>query len=279
MWLLAALSVPARAQPVETVELHHRSADELIPLLLPMAGPDASISAGSHVFLRAARPQADRLRALIAQLDQPARRLAVTLREDPPADGPQVHAGADGSVTVSTAREREPRGRESPADDDRSTTVATASRSRRLQVVEGEQVRIDLPATQSIRFRIPAGGGAGRPASASPGVPGATTASGGAAAVAGGVVTFESVTAFAARFAIAGRTVVIELTPLRQGAVAAYPEAPAAASVRGSLGEWIALGTAGPPSGPQDAGAASEPTSYAGVWVRVELDPAPASPR
>ncbi len=219
---------------------------------------------------------------LVAQPDRPALRLVVTVREDSPSDRRQVQTDADGSVTVSTGRgrERESRGRESRGDDDRSTTVATADRSRRLQAVEGDRVRIDLPAIQSVRFRVPAtGAGTGARARASPAAPGAASAAGSAAPVAGGVVYFESVAAFAARFAIAGQRVVIELTPLRQDTVAAYAEAPATVSVQGPIGEWIALGDADPRSGHQGADAGPAPASYRGVWVRVEIDPSPPSPR
>lgn len=211
------------------------------------------------------------------------RRLLVQVRDTPPQGGAAIRHGADGSYSVSTG---------SGDRDDRAdppgngATLSTSNAVRRLRIREGERVRVDLPGVQSLQFHVPAAG-SGAPAGTA-GVSQASTSKGGNAATApsvSGVVTFEAVTAFAARFALRGSAVRIELTPLRVGAVAApfAPAAtdqaaqPAAVTVQGRVGEWIALGDTdlSPPAASLNA--AAEPARPASVWVRVDPEPAGAS--
>lgn len=230
------------------------------------------------------------------------RHLLVQVRDTPPLGHAAVRHGADGSYTVSTggSGERDERGAQAP---DNGTTLSTGNSVRRVHIVEGQRVRVDLPAVQSLQFHVPlpAAGNGKRAAGASAGAASAGTTTGtntgttatasgtttGAAASAApsvsGVVYFDSVAAFAARFALSGSTVRIELQPLRSGTVAA-PYAAAAGDgadrpvvVVGRVGEWIALGD----TDLQDPGATlnvtAEPPRPASVWVRVDPEAAEAA--
>jgi len=121
-------------------------------------------------------------------------------------------------------------------------------------------------------------GAAGTPATA--GTTGAaSTANAAAAPSVSGVVNFEAVAAFAARFALAGSSVRVELTPLPAGTITA-PYAAAAGSpqatvtVQGRVGQWIALGDTELSSPARSLNATPDPVRPASVWVRVRPDPA-----
>jgi hypothetical protein len=217
------------------------------------------------------------------------RHLLVQVRDTAPLGPAAIRHGADGSYAVSTGGggERDERGARAP---DNAVTLSTSSRVRRVHILEGQRVRLDLPAVQSLQFHVPipgAGAGKGGGAGVGSGSTAAGTAGGTGAASASGVVYFEAVSGFAARFAVAGSAVTIELTPLRAGTVAPPPySASAAASaadapdrvvtVAGRLGEWIALGDTDLQDPGRNLNATAEPTSPASVWVRVDPEAADA---
>ena len=225
----------------------------------------------------------------------PHRRLLVEVRDTPPQRAGGIRHGADGSYSVSTgAGDTDERANA----DDNSTTLSTGNSVRRLHIAEGERVRVDLPSVQSLQFHVPVPGGATGKASGKPaatagaggagGVSGAASASGstGSANAAGsapsvsGVVTFSAVSAFAARFALAGSTVLVELTPLQVGTVsapyAAAGAAPAKVIVQGRVGQWISLGDTELSNPRTSLNTTPEPITPGSVWVRVQLDPTEA---
>lgn len=243
------------------------------------------------------------------------RHLLVEVRDTPPHSAAAIRHGADGSYSVSTGS--------GGSDDtvgpaDNSTTLSTGNSVRRVHIMEGERVRVDLPSVQSLQFHMPVPGasaGAAKPATGATGTgamgrsparvnatgmaagTGSTAAAGasgaaGTSAAAGtattaastpsvsGVVTFEAVGAFAARFALAGPTVRVELTPLPSGtisapyAVAGAGSAPSTVIVQGRVGQWIALGDTELSSPSRNLNVTADPVRPASVWVRVQPDPA-----
>jgi hypothetical protein len=239
----------------------------------------------------------------------PPRHLLVQVRDTPPQGPAAIRHGADGSYSLSTGSgaDRDDRGALAP---DNATVLSTSNRLRRVHLVEGERVRVDLPAVQSLQFHLsqssstststgkgaaaPTGGArgaAGSSASSAPAGAGSTGSTGstgnasgsGSAGASGaavsGVVYFEAVSAFAARFTVAGPAVHIELTPLRRGGVAAPYAAGAAGAdapvtITGRLGEWIALGDTDLGDTAKSLSVTADPASPASVWVRVDLETA-----
>ncbi len=216
-----------------------------------------------------------------------ARTWIVQLRDTPPSGKAAFARGADRSYTVSTG---------GGADrDDASTAgngyvLGAGNAQRQMRVREGERLRVDLPAVQSLQFHVPQRAAptgsspssatpAGRaPASAGSAPSSATAPSGAAGAVpsVSGVVYFEAVAAFAASLHVSGTRVHIDLVPLRVGSVeapliggASRSNAPLA--VEGRLGEWIALGDADLPPA-RSLSPTAEPPSPASVWLRVLPD-------
>ncbi|HMW43334.1 MAG TPA: hypothetical protein PKC88_13240, partial [Plasticicumulans sp.] len=80
--LLLAMS-PARAEvPVlVTVDLRHRNAEELIPLLRPVAGELTLSGQGAVLIVRGPQARIDELLGVLDALDVPPRTLLVSLRQ------------------------------------------------------------------------------------------------------------------------------------------------------------------------------------------------------
>ncbi len=204
---------------------------------------------------------------------RPPRHLLVDVRDTPPAAVVRSGRGADHSYTVSTGGADDAAG--APGN---ASTVSTQTSIRRVRVVEGERIRVDLPAVQSLQFHVPLGaatGGRGHGAA-----PSAPAAAGGAAdpAATSGVVYYEGVAAFSARFYLRGDTVTVELVPLQRGSVSA-PFVPAAggsgAAVLASaaVGEWLPLGDSDLDTTGNTLNENPDPPSPASLWVRIFPDP------
>lgn len=80
--LLALSSALAYAgDRIEIIALKHRSAEELMPLIRPLLDPNEALSgSGYQLIVRAAPARQDEIRALVAQLDQSARQLRISVR-------------------------------------------------------------------------------------------------------------------------------------------------------------------------------------------------------
>lgn len=86
VWLTVALviglALPAAADNthIELIQLKGRTAEELIPLLKPVVQPGGSLSgSGFRLIVRATEVQHAEIRRLLAELDQPPRRLLITV--------------------------------------------------------------------------------------------------------------------------------------------------------------------------------------------------------
>lgn len=79
LWLLSTACLAAAS--IEIIALQHRSADELMPLLKPHLEANEGLSGtGYQLILRAAPQRQHELRALIAQLDQAAETVRISVR-------------------------------------------------------------------------------------------------------------------------------------------------------------------------------------------------------
>jgi len=241
--LAVTLALAAAARPFDpvSIELHHRSAESLLTVLRPLAAPATLTGAGMWLQVRAAPADLARVTQLVRQSDRSLRPLAIALRDDPPPADSDPPA-RDGSVTLST-------GGALPADvHGNGQFLSTLAQRRGTEVLEGDPVRISMPATQSLRFRRRDSG---------LGVAGA--------------VHFDAVSDFAARIWLVGETVAIELQPRGSGRVAASSEETwETMTVYGQAGRWIALADSG--TSPDSAGNAAPRT---GVWIKVMARPDP----
>jgi hypothetical protein len=248
--LLAATAAAARAQPITVIELRHRSAEELLPLLQSLVEPGGALSGrGSQLFARVSPANLEQLRALLAALDRPPRMLEITVRQDLAGEREQRTLRAEGGVVLDSRGAAagvvvQPHG---------ERVVGTRRAEQRIRVLEGGRaliaIGVAIPFTFNHWLLTPQGLTEVQATS-----------------------FYEAVTGFAVRPLLAGDIVTLELEPTD---VALGPrgleQTRLMTRVQGRLGEWIALGGADLEAQAR-AGAlgAARANVRRGVWVRVE---------
>jgi hypothetical protein len=215
---------------LEVIDLQHRSADELLPLLQPLVEPEGSVAAyENRLIVRATPAQLAEVRALLAHFDRPARQLLISVRHGSLLERQQRSAGVSGSVrrgsgaiVVPRADGSLPDGVEVEWGDQRRQEDRGAS--QQLRVEEGREAQIFLGSSSPVvtTYQAPDGSWVRRSESR-----------------AGG-------SGFTVLPRVQGDRVQLQIT-LRQ-AIAALDGRPAsqAAStvVSGRLGEWFEIGGA-----------------------------------
>lgn len=98
---LLMLSSVVWAQGLEIIDLRHRSAEQLLPQLMPFVEPGGALSGmNGKLFLRASGRNQAEIRQLVAALDTPLRRLMISVRQDGADSGSDRGAGVAGRVEV-----------------------------------------------------------------------------------------------------------------------------------------------------------------------------------
>jgi len=246
--LLAALAAPAvlRAQAVQEIELRHRTAEDLLPLLQPFVEPGGALSGrGSRLFVRASEANVQQLRALLAKLDVAPRLLEITLRRE------LDHAAAqrtEGVVVLDTR--------------DAAAGVSIGAHGARIEGTRRVEQRIRVLVGRRALIHI----GVAIPFTFNHWV---ATPQGLTEVQA--TTFYEAVTGFAARPSLAGEVVTLELEPLD---VALGPRGIEGlrlmTRVQGRLGEWIALGGADLAAPARHAAGDASAGGRRGLWARVE---------
>jgi hypothetical protein len=261
--LLALAAGASWPQQLTVVDLHHRSAESLMTVLRPLVAPAKVTGSGAQLRVRASPSDLPRVVRVIEESDRPLKALAVALSDDPPSTtgdirpDPQVPSPG-GSVTLSTGHAMAP----DPVGNGQILSTWPDRRSSRI--LEGDPLRISMPAPQSLWFGPHGGRGtARRPGTSASGAGN----SGPTSTEVQGVVHFEAVSDLTARIWIAETTVAIELTPLG-GLDAGGDRGSEPAIVYGRVGQWIALAD----SGVDARGGSGAPRS--GLWIKVDVAPA-----
>ncbi|MDK9702214.1 MAG: hypothetical protein OEL20_03680 [Sulfuritalea sp.] len=232
------LSSVAWAQGLEIIDLRHRSAGQLLPQLMPFVEPGGTLGgADGKLFLRAsARNQAE-IRALVASLDTPVRRLMISVRQEGTDSGSDRGAGVSVRVEV---------GAGGTALSGRRHLYQSDSRSRRdtsqqVQTIDGGRAAILVGESLMLPFRqvvmTPAG-----------------------VVVSESFVQRELGTGFIAVPRLAGDRVTLEISP-RDDAPGPLPGSVnmqrLLTTVSGRLDEWLELGGASGDRSGSSAGIAS----------------------
>ncbi|HFD79250.1 MAG TPA: hypothetical protein ENK05_02500 [Gammaproteobacteria bacterium] len=93
----------ARADGIHTVQLKHRPADEVVPVIQPMLRPGDSISGrGFQLFIRTDEATFRQVEAMIASLDRPAKMLLISVFQGNERDLRAL--GVAGQVKVDTGK-------------------------------------------------------------------------------------------------------------------------------------------------------------------------------
>ena len=243
--LFAWFSIGAQAAEMElkTFQLHHRSAQELIPIVKPLLAPGAGISgSGYTLFVRSTPQDLHQVTRLLQQLDTAPRNLVVTVHQGLLTDE-ELHGGAvsgqigNGNVTLRSGGSGDHRsggsveigqgGNRARVQVYRTQRKTGEETDQRLRVLQGQWARISIgqqmPVPQSTIIQTP-----------------------------GGLSSQQSIeykdvsSGFEVRPQVSGDTVTMEVRPFRNTPAAtgggAIDTQSIVAAVSGRLGQWIELG-------------------------------------
>jgi hypothetical protein len=97
--LLLAATRALAAPSLEVIELRSRSAEEMIPLIHPLADPGTTLTGkGYQLIIKAEPAQMIELQRLVRQLDTPLRNLLITVRQITREEARQSEVGASGRI-------------------------------------------------------------------------------------------------------------------------------------------------------------------------------------
>src|SRR2546423_14805763 len=98
--VLMLLAAPASAQnALEIITLRHRTAEQVLPSLQPLLEPGGTLSGqGTQLFVRTSPANLDDLRLALTAIDQPARRLLISVRYDQDRDVAAAGIDAHGRI-------------------------------------------------------------------------------------------------------------------------------------------------------------------------------------
>ena len=135
--------------PIEVINLHSRTYDEILPVIKPFVGSDGSITGmGTSVLIKAAPERLDEIKRLLVELDRPPKRLLITVgnKQDREHSSSGYRASADIQAGNSQIGINSPG---YPVDssqaqvilhDGRSTTASSSQQF--VQAVEGQPAYI-----------------------------------------------------------------------------------------------------------------------------------------
>jgi type II secretory pathway component GspD/PulD (secretin) len=267
--LLGAMPLVApvvRAESLESIALHYRTAEDLLPILRPLVPQGSAITGtGAVLLVRADAATLQRLREAVASLDRAPRQLLITVGQGMSLQGRGTSVRGSGTIGAGDVQVGVNR---PPAPDASGQVVIRAGAARddahnvsSVRALEGYETYIALGQSRPFTSTTVSGGGFHPPS---------VTQS----------TEFRDVqTGFYATPRVVGDRVTLEISPHQQRLSGAGHHAPVTTgsmttTVTGRLGEWIPLGgtiedAAGSNSGLVTWGTRSDLTQYS-AWVKVE---------
>jgi type II secretory pathway component GspD/PulD (secretin) len=268
--VLAALlsAIVAQAQDLQVIELRHRLASDVIPTVEPLLEPGGVITGmDGTLFVRTSPANLAQIREVVDALDRRQRQLMLTVRQGTVADvdsaqarGSATIGGGDVQVGVNRPPAAEP-----------GASVGTNFRTQRgdsnnvssVRALEGMETYIAIG--QSVPVNT---------TRVSPGWGGVT--------VQQSTELRSASTGFYATARLSGETVTLEISPQQQRLRAtargpAVETAGASSTIRGRLGEWLALGAvqesnSSGTTGLLVWGRQSDSSQYS-IWIKVDEIP------
>ncbi|MBL8381616.1 MAG: hypothetical protein JNM90_00970 [Burkholderiales bacterium] len=254
---LAGAAPPLCAQALEIIELRHRPAEQMLPLLQPLlaAGGTAS-GTGFQLFVRTTPANLAQIRQVVASLDRAPRQLLIHVRQD--AGATAASAGVGGTVVLAPGAS----GARAGVWD--RTATAQDNVSQVIRVLEGNPAVINTGASTLVPQRT------------------VTRTAGGAVVVQESAVQRDYATGFVVTPRLSGDTVHLEIgaqrdTPLPDSAglgrgAAAVNRVVSTVSAR--LGEWVELAVVNQAGQSEGRGllarSSDAATQERRVFVRVE---------
>ena len=251
LWLMLAV-----AQQMEIIELRSKTAEQVLPALLPLVEPGGTLTGmNNQLFLKASpRNRADIKRALAA-MDTPSRRLIIRVTENRQAESSDRGAAASGQVVLGSTRR---------ADVGATVWDTKSVRGERagqmVQTIDGGQAFIQIGRSLPLPMRQLIVGPGG--------------------AIVNETVVYRDIgRGFYASPRVNGQRVTLEISQQSESLEGNHPRAGISqqrlsTTVSGQLGEWIELGGGGRQSAGNQGGSFSISTSDArdnrAIWLMVE---------
>jgi type II secretory pathway component GspD/PulD (secretin) len=130
----------ASNDPLTTIELKGRSADEVIPIIRPLLAPEDAITGkGNLLIMRTDPATVSQIRQLLKEIDRPLNNLLITVRTGVDMSHEQSSAGVSGNVVINKPGE-------SDIDMRLSKQYQTQNRgsTQQLRVLEGQPAFINV---------------------------------------------------------------------------------------------------------------------------------------
>lgn len=139
-WLF--VSVAFAQGTLEVISLRHRTADQVIPVLRPLLEPGGVLSGQyNQLIVRTSAGNLAQIRAVLDSIDQPARRLVISVRFDNTQQSARSGVEADARVTN--------RGSSANVRIEDSHSSLDGRVDQRIQVLEGGQATISTGESRS----------------------------------------------------------------------------------------------------------------------------------
>lgn len=251
----------AWAQALVVIDLQHRRAEEIIPVLQPLLEPGGALTGQDYkLFVRASSGNVAQIRSALAQLDKQLRQMLVSVRRSTARDIEREQASAsgtlrtgDGSVSVNE-RPRTEAGVTVRAGEGGLQTQGASVSS--VQVLEGNAAFIATGTSVPMVTAIAVGGGR-RPL------------------VAGTVEHRNLRRGFMVTPRVNGDQVMLDISQQDERVAGGGIQSQSLnTQVAGRLGTWIQLGGVSESSSRSDSGVLSRSYSTEGnqlsIWVKVE---------
>ncbi|MGI9237421.1 MAG: hypothetical protein ACR2QZ_08485 [Woeseiaceae bacterium] len=273
---LVLLVSTVQADSLSTIQLQNRPAEEVIPIVTPMLGPNDAISGqGFKIFLRSSPATLARVRSMIDVLDTPAKILHVSVfqgsSQDLGAFGVDTNIqveGGDASVEIGNERDndRDPGGTISYGTTSGSASVSGTRTQKSLRdnpihmvrVMEGTEAYIETGE------RIPYFSG---------------PAWHGRRVFAGAVEYEDAVTGFYVLPRVRGDNVILDVSPFKSSQSNMGGDAidtqSATTTITGRVGEWLLIGGVSEQLERSQSTIgttiATQSRADTGVWIKADL--------
>ncbi len=153
--LLLIISGPATATPMAVIQLNHRTADEIIPILTPfLSGGDSLSGDGFLLFVGAAPERLVRIREMVAHLDQAPHQLIITVVQGENAVATLQELAFSGSVAIGDDVSLGT-GKRRPPENRLDVRVRNERRRRQLNDIQRIRVQSGQPATITVGLSLP----------------------------------------------------------------------------------------------------------------------------
>jgi len=77
---IAGISPVFADYPIEVIQLHSRTYEEILPVIKPFVGSDGTVTGmGSSLVIKAAPARVSEIKRLLSELDRPPKRLRITI--------------------------------------------------------------------------------------------------------------------------------------------------------------------------------------------------------